>query len=102
MKKALIMAPMGSVHRRFNQPNIKALLDLGYEVHLLANFEDGEGAESNNSTYAEAEKSRGIIIHSLPFARHSLLKNINNVFRTRELLKDNHFDIIHASYSSFR
>lgn len=96
MKKALIMAPMGSVHRRFNQPNIKALLDLGYEVHLLANFEDGEGAESHNSTYAETEKSRGIIIHSLPFARHSLLKNINNVFRTRQLLKDNHFDIIHT------
>ena len=38
MKKALMIAPMASLHRRFNGVNIKVLKDLGYEVHLAANF----------------------------------------------------------------
>ena len=48
--KALMLAPMGSVHRRFNKANIDALLALGYDVELCANFENGEGPEIYKDT----------------------------------------------------
>ena len=32
MKKALLLAPMGSVHRRFNCANIEALMELGFDL----------------------------------------------------------------------
>ena len=47
-RRALLLAPMGSVHRRFNACNVRALRSLGHEVHLLANFGRGEGAEAAN------------------------------------------------------
>ena len=96
MKKALLMAPMGSVHRRFNQANITALLALGYEVHLLANFEVGEGTEKQNQEYVKECKTKGITTHSIPYQRHSLLKNIKLVKDTKALLKEGHFDLVHA------
>ena len=96
MKKALLLAPMGSVHRRFNKANIEALKDLSYEVHLLANFSDGDGAESKNSFFAKNCEENGIKIHSIPFSRHSLLKNIKYVKSIKKLFKEEEFDIIHA------
>lgn len=95
MRKALLMAPMGSVHRRFNQANIEALLSLGYEVHLLANFESGDGPENQNPEYAKIEKSRGIVIHHVPYRRHSLFKNIKNINATRQIVNEESFDIVH-------
>jgi hypothetical protein len=38
--KALLLSPMGSVHRRFNKANIDALRELGYDVELAANFSE--------------------------------------------------------------
>ena len=45
MKKALLLAPMSSVHERFNNANIVALSELGYEIHLAANFSVDEHAK---------------------------------------------------------
>ena len=87
MKKALLLAPMGSVHRRFNNVNIEALLNLKYEVHLLANFDCGEGTEQQNSEYAKKSEKRGIIIHSLQYQRHEIKHNIKLVKPTREIIK---------------
>lgn len=96
MKKALLFAPMGSVHRRFNKVNIDVLLKGGYEVHLLANFENNEGAESKNVEFSKECEKRGIIIHSLPFYRHSLFKNIKLVKEIKKIISVESFDIIHA------
>ncbi len=96
MKKVLMMAPMGSVHRRFNAANIEALRNLGCEVHLLANFEKGDGTEQQNLEYAERCRQEGIVIHSLPFVRASLLKNIGLVKEIKSLFKRENFNIIHA------
>ena len=60
MKKALLIAPMGSVHRRFNEVNIQALQELGYKVHLAANFTNGEGPEYKNQEYVEQCHMNGI------------------------------------------
>ena len=94
--KALLLAPMGSVHRRFNRANIEALQFLGYEVHLVANFEVGDGTEKQNREYIEQCAKEGIITHSIAYERHSLKGSLSKTAETRELLKKNHFDIVHA------
>ena len=94
--KALLLAPMGSVHRRFNQVNIKALQSLGYEVHLVANFENGEGTESQNEAYVRECLENGLVTHHIPYQRHEIRKNIRLIRPTRDLIKSEHFDIIHG------
>lgn len=96
MKKALLMAPMGSVHRRFNMLNIEALQAKGYEVHLLANFELGEGTEHQNAEFAQICREKGIVVHSLPFKRHSLLGNIRLIKKIKELLQKESFSVVHT------
>jgi len=94
--KALLLAPMGSVHRRFNKVNIEALQELGYEVHLLANFENGEGTEQQNQEYVKECESKGIKTHSLPFQRHEIRNNIKLIKPTKKLIEKEGYDIIHA------
>ena len=96
MKKALLFAPMASVHRRFNKPNIDALRNNGFEVHLLANFENGEGPEKHNSQYRVDSINDGLIVHSMPFSRSSLIKNISLISKIRQLLHTEQFDIVHT------
>ncbi len=94
--KALLFAPMGSVHRRFNASNMEALKNLGCEVHLLANFERGDGTEQQNPEYAESCRQKGVTVHSLPFVRASLKSNLNLVPQIRSLLQREGYDLIHA------
>ena len=96
MKKAMLLAPMASVHRRFNTTNIKALRDLGYEIHLVANFEVGDGPEIQNSQYAETCREQGLVVHSIPFQRHSFLKNRPYVKQLATLIKNGGYSIVHA------
>lgn len=96
MKKALMLAPMASVHRRFNGANITALQELGYQVELCANFEDGDGPEVHNQKFKEDCVSKGIICHSILFERHSLIGCLKCLPALKDLLKKENYDIIHA------
>lgn len=40
MKKALMLSSVASMIDQFNRPNIRLLQNLGYEVHVLANFQE--------------------------------------------------------------
>ena len=88
-----MLAPMGSVHRRFNKANIDALQALGYEVELVANFENGEGPEVHNSEYVA---SCGLKTHSIPFERHSLTGSIRCLPQLKALIAEGGYDIVHA------
>ena len=90
------MAPMGSVHRRFNRANIEALHGLGYQVELAANFENGDGPEVHNQQYVEECMEKGIITHSIPFERHSLSGSLKCMPQVKQLLKEGQYVIVHA------
>lgn len=96
MKKALMLAPMGSVHRRFNQANIAALQSLGLQVELCANFENGNGPEIHNQSFVEECEIRGIKTHSIPFARHSLTGSLKCLSQLKELLSREQYDLVHT------
>lgn len=91
-----MLAPMGSVHRRFNKANIDALMALGYKVELCANFEIGEGPEIHNQKYVCECAANGIKTHSIPFARHSLIGSLKCLCLLKELLKREQYDIVHT------
>ena len=98
MKKALQIAPMCSVHKRFNKANITVLekIKLGYEIHLTGNFSNGVGAEKSNDDFVEECTRRGIVIHSIPFMRAVHIKNFKLVKQLHRLIEENNFDLIHA------
>lgn len=96
MKKALMLAPMGSVHRRFNKTNIEILQTLGYQVELVANFQDGEGPEVYNQSYVNECNANGVVTHCIPFERHSLIGCLKCMPQVLQLLKSRHYDIVHA------
>ena len=91
-----MLAPMGSVHRRFNRANIEALQGLGYQVELAANFENGDGPEVHNQQYVGDCKEKGIITHSIPFERHSLVGSLKCMPQVKKQLKKGQYDIVHA------
>ncbi len=92
MKKALLIAPMSSVHERFNSANIFALRELGFDVSVAANFETDE----HSREYRKSMSKAGFETYNLPFVRASLLKNVKCVSKLRSVLKDNCFDLIHC------
>lgn len=91
-----MLAPMGSVHRRFNKANIVALQTLGYQVELCANFDNGEGPEIHNQKYVSECEKIGIKTHSIPFARHSLTGSLKCLPQLKDLLKREKYDIVHT------
>lgn len=94
--KALLLAPMGSIHRRFCKANIQALKELGYKVELCANFENGEGVESHNKKYAEDCERQNIKVHFIRFKRHSLWSCLFCIKALKQLLQEQNYDIVHA------
>lgn len=91
-----MLAPMGSVHRRFNQANIAALQSLGLQVELCANFENGNGPEIHNQSFVEECGIRGVKTHSIPFARHSLTGSLKCLSQLKELLSREQYDLVHT------
>ncbi len=92
MKKVLLLAPMSSVHERFNIANIDALRVLRTEIHLAANF----NLSDNDRAYREKCENEGIHTHQIDFKRSSLFKNLKTIPELIRLIKKEEFDIVHA------
>lgn len=97
MKKVLLIAPMSSVHERFNRINIEVLKSLGYELHVAANFECGSTEDLRyHARYKNLLEEEGIIVHQIPFFRSSLIKNIKAIQVCKKLFSKECFDMIHV------
>jgi len=96
MKRALLFSHTGSIHSRFNKACLNALRELGYELHLMANFENGSGPEGRNSTFVKWCKSEGLFVHHIDYKRGGFIKNIMMTGKLKSFLKKWNFDIVHA------
>lgn len=92
MKKALLIAPMSSVHERFNIANFSALEANGFEVSVIANF----SLCDHDKQYKKELENKGIELFDLPFQRASLLKNLKLIPEIKKIIKNGGFDIVHA------
>lgn len=97
MKKVLLLAPMKSVHERFNKVNIQVLTELNCEIHVAANFEDAcEKGIQIDKVENEVIFPGDVTLHDIAFRRGSLLKNLRALKACRALLSLEKFDAVHA------
>lgn len=92
MKKVLLIAPMSSVHERFNIANFMALESLGFEVSVIADF----SLSAHDKQYKNELELKGIKVYDFPFARASFFKNLKVIPQIKKVIRENKFDIIHS------
>lgn len=91
MAKVLVTAHLGRHFRIFGQSDYKVLLDMGYEVHIAANF--------NNQIDRFDDKN--VIKHQIDFDRNPFSKqNIRALKQLKILLDKESFDLIHCQSPS--
>ncbi len=98
MKKALIIASVPSMIEQFNMNNIKILQELGYQVDVATNFENG-GTISKERTEEFKKELENINVkcYNIPFARNPFsTSNIKAYKEIKKIVqKDNNYNIIH-------
>ncbi|AMB99868.1 hypothetical protein AWM75_07765 [Aerococcus urinaehominis] len=98
MKRALIYASVASMIDLFNMENIKILQNLGYQVDVACNFDEGSiTSDERVEEFKRELDDMGIIYYNIPIPRSiSKLTQINKAYQlTRELTK-NDYDIVHC------
>lgn len=92
MRKVLLLAPMSSVHERFNIANINVLKKMNCELHIAANFK----LDEHTQRYEQELQQEQIITHHIPFQRSSLRKNLKCIPTLKELFRHEQFDMVHC------
>lgn len=92
-KRVLIVATIASFISFFEMNDICILQNMGYEVHLAADFYNGLG----NKDYVSFFKRKNVVIHQVDFKRSPLdARNIKCIFRIRKIINDNHITLVHC------
>ena len=91
MKRVLMMAPMSSVHERFNRAAFRALSAVDADIHVLANF----SASDHDRRYKDILRESATV-YELPFCRGSLRKNLKTLPFYKDILKQGGFDAVHC------
>ena len=98
MKKALMVAHVAYAIELFNIPNIKLLIDIGYEVQVACNFDDRSSlSDEKVAILKDKLTSMGVKYHNIPFERQPLKPaNINAYTQLKALIDSEKFDLIHC------
>ena len=89
-RKVLFVATYGGFFTSFEMNNIRILMNMGFEVHCVANF-DNITYNPKNSLLLDL----GVIEHNLPFDRSPYnLKNYKLYKKLGLLIKENSFELI--------
>ena len=99
MKKALMMAHVASMIDLFNMDNIHILQDMGYEVDVACNFENGSVTSWQRVNEFKQELiSQGINVYHIPVPRNiTAIGNIAESYRIiKQLTRSKHYDIVHC------
>lgn len=100
MKKRMIMiATTASMIGQFNIDNIKMLIDMGYEVSVACNFEEGSSWSREHSIrLKEYLNTIGVISYNLTFNRSpfAIWDNLCAFFQLNLIFKKNKFDFVHC------
>lgn len=97
MKKALILASVASMIEQFNMNNIKLLQELGYQVEVACNFDDGGTLSKQRVDEFKNElDKKQVIYYNISFSRGPFsLQNISAYFATKKLIETNGYEVVH-------
>lgn len=98
-KKALIVASVASMIDLFNRENISILRDLGYDIEVAANFDNGSITDQNRVNAFEGElKADGIKVFNVRIPRK--ISDIGNIIKSYRALKKivdaGRYDLVHC------
>lgn len=99
MKKVLILASVASMIDQFNRLNIDILKELGYQVHVAANFIHGNTCSASKIEEFKKElKNLGVVYYQIDFSRSitKVTSNINAYKQVKNLMENNNYDFIHC------
>ena len=99
MKKALMLSSVASMIDQFNMENINILKNLGYEVHVLANFSFGNTTSDERTKEFKKElEDMGIKVYNVPIPRKitAIKEMISSYKKIKEICKENNYDILHC------
>lgn len=99
MKRVLMYASVASMIDLFNRDNIKMLQNLGYEVDVAANFEEGNVTSTDRiKQFKNYLADNNVKVINIPIPR-SIIK-ISQLLKafsmTRKLIKLNQYDLIYC------
>lgn len=87
MKKVLVTAHLGRHFTKFGHADYQVLLQMGYEVHIAANFSDP----------VDNFNDKNVIMHQVNFQRNPFsLKNIHAYAELKKIVEKEKFDLIHT------
>lgn len=99
MKKVLMLASVVSMIDQFNMPNIDILKKQGYEVHVAANF--GNGNTSSKQRVEEFKKELtelNIQYYNIDFSRNitNIVDNVKAYRQIEDLMMKNKYEFVHC------
>lgn len=97
MKKALILASVASMIEQFNMDNINILQKQGYQVDVMANFENAGTIDNKRLEEFKKELDKiNVQYFHIPFKRNPLSsKNIKAYTILKRMIKQNQYNLVH-------
>ena len=99
MKKMLMLASVASMIDQFNMPNIQLLQEMGYEVHVACNFEEGNTCSKEKILDLKRRlKNMQIKYYQIDFSRSvsNLEKNLKAYRQVYLLMKREKYEFVHC------
>ena len=98
MKKALMVSHVAYAIELFNIPNIRLLIDMGYEVQVACNFDDRSSlSDEKVAMLKEKLTALGVKYHNIPFERQPLKpQNYKAYSMLKSLIDSEKFELIHC------
>lgn len=97
--KVLILASVASMVDQFILPNIKLLIDMGFDVDVACNFIEGNNCSDEKVLQLKAQLNRmGVAVYQVDFARNvfNLAMNLRAFRQTYILMKTNRYRFVHC------
>lgn len=97
--KALMLASVASMIDLFNMDNIKILLDLGYDVDVMANFKFGSiTSQERVDAFKQELIDMGIHVYHVPIPRNlSMVKEMTTSYQDiKKLVEKKRYQIVHC------
>lgn len=98
LKRALIVSHVASMIDLFNRRNIKILQNMGYEVHIACNFEEGNvTSQEQVRKFHQEMRNEGVKCHDIPFPRKVLTTNVLKSYKEMAYLMNQYrYEIVHC------
>jgi len=97
--KVLVLASVASMIDQFNMPNIKLLKEMGYDVHVACNFNEGNTCSDEQITTLKNNLFKiDVKFHQIDFKRNALrlIDNVKAYKQVHKLASDYKYKFIHC------